>query len=56
METRRAAGCSHLATAYANGEGGLSKDLVRAVALFQKACDAGDSFGCKELNVFKSAR
>ena len=44
---------NHLGTHYAMGDGGLPKDLTRAVALFKQACDGGDADGCSNLSWFK---
>ena len=43
--------CANLGRMYEQGTGGLTKDAVRAFALFQKACDAGDANGCNALGV-----
>lgn len=40
--------CFELGVAYKSGEGGLPVDLVRSEAMFKKACDLGDTRGCKK--------
>lgn len=41
--------CTAAGEGYMNGFGYLRKDLARAEALFQRACDAGDGRGCARL-------
>lgn len=43
------ADCVALGDLYLDGHDGLSKDGSRAVALYQKACDAGEALGCNNL-------
>ena len=40
---------AHLGTAYLSGEGGLAKNERKAVELYQKAADLGDSEGTADL-------
>jgi TPR repeat protein len=44
-EQRNFASCNALGVIYRDSSG-VSKDLVRAAALFKQACDGGDSGGC----------
>jgi len=41
-------GCINLGTTYRNGQG-VEKNAARAVAFFQKSCDAGSFAGCGDL-------
>jgi hypothetical protein len=43
-------GCADLGVMYANGTG-VTKDEVRAVALYKQACDGGSLNGCANLGV-----
>src|SRR5690242_5759754 len=44
-------GCHRLAYFYATGERGVTKDLGRALPLFQKSCAAGIAAGCNLLGI-----
>ncbi len=41
----KASDCAGLASMYAEGKG-VAKDLARAAALYEKACDGGDTASC----------
>ncbi len=45
----QAESCNRLGTMYAAGGGGLSKDVVKATQLYQRACEAGAASGCHNL-------
>jgi TPR repeat protein len=47
LATRPAA--NNLGSSYAHGDGGLPKDPVRALALYQKACDGRIAAACVQL-------
>src|SRR5262249_36061707 len=39
-------GCSNLGWVYESGQGGLTKDLGRAIAFYKRGCDHDDGYGC----------
>jgi TPR repeat protein len=41
--------CANWGTFFQRGKGGVERNDVRAVALFQRACDAGSATGCANL-------
>jgi TPR repeat protein len=44
-----ASSCTNLGQIYATGRGGVTRDLARAVALYQRGCDGGSQRGCTDL-------
>lgn len=51
FDSGAAFGCLNLGVMYINGEGGLSPDKMKAVTLFQRACDGNNPSGCLNLAI-----